>query len=173
MSNFSINSSVFNVTLDNDNNSSEPNTFFSFGFEYITGYYVYQYGKYMTGSMAVITNILVVATVIRCWTRWKHSTGLIILTLACSDLINNIINIMWRLNYNGHVIWAMFLLLLYISSTLSGLSNFIMTLISLNRYALVCKPFRHLKLMMNSLKYILLLYIVCFHIFYQSWFQWC
>ena len=88
MRNFSINSTAFSVSQDTDNNSSEPKTVGSVVFEYVTINYVYQYGRYLTSSLAVLTNILIVGTMIRCWKHWKHSTGLIILTLACIDLIN-------------------------------------------------------------------------------------
>ena len=146
MRNFSIDSTAFSVSQDN--NSSEPKTVGSVVFEYVTINYVYQYGRYLTSSLAVLTNILIVGTMIRCWTHWKHSTGLIILTLACIDLINNIVYTMRELHRYRHVTldYVLFLVMDYLSLTLAGISNFMMTLISLNRYALVCKPFEHFRI---------------------------
>ena len=42
---------------------------------------LYPYGKYVTCSVAILTNILVLATVIKCWKFWKYSSGVLVLTL--------------------------------------------------------------------------------------------
>ena len=101
--------------------------------------------KLVTCSLAIVTNILVVATIIRCWKFWKYSTGLLMLTLGCMDIIGNvlfIIGVLTRLfEYGFHSV-----VIFYLCITLSGIFNFMMMLISLNRYALVCKPFSHIRI---------------------------
>ena len=106
---------------------------------------LYPHGKYVTCSMAILTNIVVMVTLIKCWKFWKYSTGLLMLTLACIDIIGNMIQMMVLLSL-FHVsldLRKLMPLTVYMSMTLPGISNFIMMLISLNIYALVCKPFSH------------------------------
>ena len=109
---------------------------------------MYPNGKYVTCSMAILTNIVVMATLIKCWKFWKYSTGLLMLTLACIDIIGNMIQVMVLLSL-FHVsldIQKLMPLTVYMSMILPGISNFMMMLISLNRYALICKPFSHFRI---------------------------
>ena len=105
----------------------------------------YPYMKCVMCSMGTLTNVLVLVTIIKCWKFWQYSSGLLMLTLACVDVIGNIIQVMAVLSLyhvsSGYGILTP--LVVYLYMTLSGISNFMMMLISLNRYALVCKPFSH------------------------------
>ena len=123
---------------------------------------LYPYGKYVTCSMAILTNILVMATVIKCWKFWKYSSGVLMFTLACVDVIGNMIQIMVALNlYHVSLDYGITMpLIIYLSMTLPGISNFMMMLISLNRYALVCKPFSHYRITSKKTSMIQIIAIV-------------
>ena len=103
---------------------------------------VYPYGKFVICSLAIVTNILVVITIISSYKIWKYSTGLLLLTLGCIDICVCLMQIMFTcfklLFYHNGI-----LVTFYICITLTHISNFMMLLISLNRYALVCTPFSH------------------------------
>ena len=106
----------------------------------------YPHMQYVMCSMGTLTNILALTTVIKCWKLWKYSSGLLLmLTLACVDVIGNMIQVIAVLSFyhvsSGYGILTP--LVVYLFRSLSGISNFMMMLISLNRYAPVCKPFSH------------------------------
>ena len=110
------------------------------------------YMRIVTSSLAVLTNILVVLTVVRSRKSWKYSTHILILTLACVDiafnslaLVNEILSkIISRIPVdNRNIYLSAFYYTWAVSLALLGISNCMMILISLNRYALVCKPFSH------------------------------
>ena len=103
--------------------------------------YIFHYGRHVTCSLAVLTNLLVVAVMIRCWTFWKYSTGILIMTLACVDIILNVLDISYL--YSPQPYTKMTIVIYYFSVTLSNVSNQMMLLISIHRYALVGKPFSH------------------------------
>ena len=103
------------------------------------------YMMIVTSSLAVLTNILVVITVARSWKSWKYSTH--ILTLACVDIAFNSLELGHQIlilipvdnNIRRNALKFTFI----VGLALLGISNYMMILISLNRYALVCKPFSH------------------------------
>ena len=104
------------------------------------------YMRIVTSSLAVLTNILVVITVARSSKSWKYSTHILILALACVDiaynslkLVQEILSLILIYNITFDYAWIVGLILL-------SISNCMMILISLNRYALVCKPFSHHKI---------------------------
>ena len=47
------------------------------------------YGTLVTGSVGVFTNILVATTLIVTWKFWRNSLGILLLTLACVDIVGN------------------------------------------------------------------------------------
>ena len=107
------------------------------------------YVRIVTCILAVLTNILVVITVAKSWKSWKYSTHLLILTLALVDIAYNGLELgkeILRLvpDYIIRPNIFTFLMTAGIAGlALLGISNYMMILISLNRYVLVCKPFSH------------------------------
>ena len=98
--------------------------------------------------IAVITNLLVVVTISASIKQWKYSMGILMLTLAVCDTV---LNLMGLINYTFYfsvdpkyffatMIVFVFNLLIPVFRLLSIL---LMLAFSLNRYALVCKPFTH------------------------------
>ena len=134
--------------MNNGSGSNNTNTNISqFDFSLLMTYFfllskVYPYGKFVTCSLAIVTNILVVITIISSYKIWKYSTGLLLLTLGCIDICGCLMQITFtcflKLFYHNGI-----LVTFYICITLTHISNFMMLFISLNRYALVCTPFSH------------------------------
>ena len=98
--------------------------------------------------IAVITNLLVVVTISASIKQWKYSMGILMLTLAVCDTVLNLICLIRYIIYflvdgkyfDANMIVTVVNLLRLIFSCLSIL---LMLAFSLNRYALVCKPFSH------------------------------
>ena len=138
--------------------------------------YIFPYGKYVLSALAILTNIIVVATIISSWKFWKHSTGLLMLTLACIDIMGGIFQIMmvsrkfWIKFEDGRYINVP----VYLTVTLSNISNYMMVLISHNRYALVCKPFNHYRItsrksvLIQIITIIIILPCLNFYLFFRS-----
>ena len=142
----SHNASAFNWTfMDNESLSSDSNyTDFPHSDVFKAVLRVYPFGKFVTCSLAIVTNLLVVATIISCYKFWKYSTGLLLLTLGCIDICGCLIQIVFT-----SLMWfdpEGIIVIQYVCTTLTSVSNFQMLLISLNRYALVCTPFSHYRI---------------------------
>ena len=94
--------------------------------------------------IAVVTNILVVATISASIKQWKYSMDTLMLTLALCDTVLNAIVftnfIVLTLENFNHLFLIVFS---YMSKSLETLSKLLMLAFSVNRYALVCKPFTH------------------------------
>ena len=140
--NISINDSLmpFNVTVDYMNNTNRAGSHT----EHSVVEQIDLYGRIFLSSIAVITNILVVATFSVSWKFWRHSTALLLLTLACIDIIGNGVCFIY------HVLSIQNLIGDYLPNTYYFLNNgfkrlsyLMMIPISANRYALICKPFTH------------------------------
>ena len=54
---------------------------------------IYQYGEYLTSSLAILTNIVILVTIKRSWKFWKYSTGILMVALGSVDIINNTMNL--------------------------------------------------------------------------------
>ena len=96
------------------------------------------YGSLVISSLGVFTNILVAITLIVSWKFWKYSLGILLLTLACVEIIGNGICFIYYLLpiYQNST-------LVYLNNGFKRLSNLMMIPISANRYALICRPFTH------------------------------
>ena len=109
-------------------------------------YVFLEYTRTITATIAIITNILIVATLGLSFKFWRYNIGILLLTLACVDIIGNgtylihdiiVFKIHYDLNYHSRII------LMYVNNSFKLLSRLMMILISVNRYALICKPFNH------------------------------
>ena len=102
------------------------------------------YGRIILSSIAVISNILVVATFSVSWSFWRHSTALLLLTLACVDIIGNGVCFIYHvLSIQNLITDDLLPVLLYLNNGFKRLSYLMMIPISANRYALICRPFTH------------------------------
>ena len=103
------------------------------------------YGRIILSSIAVITNILVVATFIVSWRFWRHSTVLLLITLACVDIIGNGVCFIYHVLFIQNLIGGYYFppTFFYLNNGFKRLSLLMMIPISANRYALTCRPFTH------------------------------
>ena len=101
------------------------------------------YMRIVTASLAVLTNVLVVITVAKSRKSWKYSTHILILTLAGVDIAFNSLVLVGEISRHIPVDNIIYKLTWVVCFALLGISDYMMILISLNRYALVCKPFSH------------------------------
>ena len=104
------------------------------------------YARTITAAIAVITNIFVVATLGLSFKFWRYNIGILLLTLACVDIIGNAAYFIFdvikpKLHYDLN--YHSLMLLWYLNNSFKFLSRLMMILISVNRYALICKPFNH------------------------------
>ena len=93
--------------------------------------------------IAVVTNILVVATISASIKQWKYSMGTLMLTLALCDTVLNAIAFTSFIGHTPYISPLFYRVRQYIWSSLIAWSKFLMLVFSANRYALVCKPFTH------------------------------
>ena len=109
-------------------------------------YVFVEYARTITATIAIITNIFVVATLGLSFKFWRYNIGILLLTLACVDIIGNgvyvifdiiVLKMHYDLNYHSSN------LLIYLNNSFKFSSRLMMILISVNRYALICKPFNH------------------------------
>ena len=98
------------------------------------------YGTVISTFFGIFTNILVVATISVSRKFWQHSIGILLLTLACVDIIGNGV----CFSYYILLIQNTFSILsVFLNNGFKRLSYLMMILISVNRYALICRPFTH------------------------------
>ena len=109
-------------------------------------YVFLEYARTIAATIAIITNIFVVATLGLSFKFWRYNTDILLLTLACVDIIGNgtylihdiiVFKMHYDLNYLSRII------LMYVNNSFKFLSRLMMILISINRFALICKPFNH------------------------------
>ena len=108
-------------------------------------YLIFKYGRLVTSFVALFTNILVVITFCISWKYWRHSINILLLTLASVDIIGNGVSFVYFLttpqtpmSYFDHP-----KTFLYVECSLRRLSFLMIIPISVNQYALICRPFTH------------------------------
>ena len=106
-------------------------------------FYIFKYGRNVTCSLAVLTNILILITMAYSRKSWRFSTGLLMVTLASVDIIGNGLELVYNVLGFTKIVVPHCIVIGYLRYSAFNLSNLIMMLISLNRYALVCRPFTH------------------------------
>ena len=108
-------------------------------------YVFVEYARTITAAIAIITNIFIVATLGLSFKFWRYNIGILLLTLACVDIIGNgaylihdmiVFKMHYHINYFSHF-------LVYLNNSFKFASRLMTILISVNRYALICKPFNH------------------------------
>ena len=131
----------FNSSVDYTNNT---NTIGVYNENWVIVKQIVIYGRNILNSIAVILNMLVVVTFIVSWRFWRHSTALLLITLACVDIIGN------GVSFTYHLLIMHNLITDYLSPTFYYLNNgfkrlsyLMMIPISVNRYALICRPLTH------------------------------
>ena len=105
----------------------------------------YTYATVAASFIAIFTNILVAATLNVSWKFWRHSLGILLLTLACVDIIGNGICFTYFL-IHIHSVKIPLILSPYLNNGFKRFSFLLMIPISVNRYALICRPFEHNKI---------------------------
>ena len=105
----------------------------------------YTYATVAASFIAIFTNILVAATLSVSWKFWRHSLGILLLTLACVDIIGNGICFTYFL-IHIHSAKIPLRLFYYLNNGFKSFSFLLMIPISVNRYALICRPFEHNKI---------------------------
>ena len=135
--NMSMSNTTFNWTQESNNLTNVDVTII------ITTLRITMMGLVLTFNLiAVVTNILVVATISASIKQWKYSMGTLMLTLALCDTVLNAID--FTLILASSYFNPLFdIVLRYMLSSLETWSKFFMLAFSVNRYALVCKPFTH------------------------------
>ena len=96
--------------------------------------------------IAVVTNILIVATISASIKQWKYSMGTLMLTLALCDTVLNGIAFIILIVHTFYYSYLLFIMLRYMWSSLEAWSKLLMLAFSVNRYSLVCKPFTHYRI---------------------------
>ena len=119
-----------------DNNGTVSNITVNAATIQLTGqfetYSIYIYGSIGTNFIAVFTNILVVATFCASWKFWRSSVLILLLALACFDIVGNGISLMCCVLYL-YSFYA-FIYLYMLKLVFSTLSFLMMIPISVNRY---------------------------------------
>ena len=106
-------------------------------------YLILSIAEKVVRPIAVITNILVVVTISASIKHWRYSMGTLMLTLALCDTVLNAIRFFYLLSRFVFYSHWFTKVLFYILRSLEGWSKLLMLAFSVNRYALVCKPFSH------------------------------
>ena len=140
--NISINDSlmIFNVTVDYVNNSNKTEHT-----ELSVVDQIHLHGRIISSSVVILTNILVVTTFSVSWRFFRHSTALLLLILACVDIIGNVVSFIYHLimMQNEITYYDVPPIYFYLNNGFKRLSFLMMIPISANRYALICRPFTH------------------------------
>ena len=128
---YNSNMSMFNITF---NGTQESNKFTNVDLNF-------RITRMVLSLIAVGTNNLVVATISASIKQWKYSIGTLMLTLALCDTVLNAIDFTFTVDI--YLNRFLIKVLNYMGSSLETWSKFFMLAFSVNRYALVCKPFTH------------------------------
>ena len=117
---------------------------------YYTRYKILYIAHIVLCFVAISTNILVAVTISTSIKTWRYSMGTLMLTLAVCDTA---LNVMYFINYLLRYFSLSFVVdssfydvFNCITGSFANWSKLLMTAFSLNRYALVCKPFTHYRI---------------------------
>ena len=136
--------------------------------EYIAAFVYNQfrfYGYLTVNGFGILTNLLVISTVLTSNKLRKTSTGVLIMVLAHVEML---------VCASGMVVVCMFyienigikphcLIIIYIWNIAKFYSHWIMVVIGVNRYAMVCRPFKHKKVTSykSTLRQLAVLLLLC------------
>ena len=103
--------------------------------------YVYYPGGYITSILGIISNILIIITMVRCRKLRSVSAGSLMMALAAVD---SVVLIMILLSHIKNVDYGNKCYIIYfIRYSCENFSRLIVMLLCVNRYALICRPFSH------------------------------
>ena len=104
---------------------------------------VYEYGGFAICSLGICTNLFVFITMVSSRSLRNYSAGKLIITLAVVDCLVNTLGIL-QFNLIQEAIKKLFCLLFkYFFASFRHTSHQLVMLISINRYAIVCRPLSH------------------------------
>ena len=105
------------------------------------------YGQFMVCGFGTSTNFLLMISMLVSPKLLKNSGGMLIFALAFADCSLNVSTIIYSYDYYHQVVkdFTYCLLYTYYWRIMRCLSHLITMLISINRFALVCYPFTHMK----------------------------
>ena len=114
--------------------------------------------------IAVVTNTLIVITISVSIKQWRYSMGTLMLTLAACDTMLNVILCFCLMSQHVHFSGWIMTVFTYLRLDLNYWSRLILLVFSVNRYALVCKPFTHHRITSrkSTLKQIVTLAVIAF-----------
>ena len=107
---------------------------------------IYYYAIPVVCVIGIITNILLIITMIKTPKLRMNSAGILMVILACDELIVFILKLPYHMNY-FHLLFGQpaCTIVAYLSRVTVNVSHFIVFLMGINRYAIVCLPFTHMK----------------------------
>ena len=150
-------------------NINSNHTFNNISLEEYIAAFVYTkfrfYGYLTVNGCGILTNLLVISTVLTSNKLRKTSTGVLIMVLAHVEML---------VCASGMVVVSMFyiknigikphcLIIIYIWNIAKFYSHWIMVVIGVNRYAMVCRPFKHKKVTSykSTLRQLAVLLLLC------------
>ena len=150
--NDSFQDTVTNTIFDrSDRNTTQMINNNSYPFEYYIAMFAYQkfnfYGYYAINCFGIFTNLLVIAAMV-CSHLLTCTAGILVFTMYYNE----------NLNIRPHC-----LITEYIWNTMRFFLHWIMVIISFNRFALVCYPFKHTKVtsIKSTIVQLITLFILC------------
>ena len=104
---------------------------------------VYEYGGFAICSLGICTNLFVFITMVSSRSLRNYSAGKLIITLAVVDCLINTLGIL-QFSLIQEAIKKLFCLLFkYFFASFRHTSHQLVMFISINRYAIVCRPLTH------------------------------
>ena len=125
---------------------------------------VYYYGIFTIFGVGLVTNFLVIVTMIANRKLRRNSAGALMLALAIDEFVVMVPGIILQIDKNHGIIGKPYCKgLWYFVNFLANISRLLVVLMSVNRYALVCWPFTHHKItsMKSTLLQVSMVIILC------------
>ena len=104
---------------------------------------VYEYGGFVICSLGIFTNLLVLITMVSSRSLRNYSAGKLIITLAMVDCLVNILGILQFNLIQGTIKEPFCVWFEYFIVSFRDTSHLLVMFISINRYAIVCRPLKH------------------------------